>query len=82
MPEKIKCPACDSEISSDGGELHKRSKFLAEAQEVMELLPKLKEKIDSLETQLEEARKKRNVAVQQKEPKPKPAEGEWFEPES
>lgn len=50
-PEKIICPACESEISTDGRTLHKRSARLTDLEETQALVPKLKEKLDAAEAQ-------------------------------
>ena len=45
----ITCPACSSQLSVDGGTLHKRSPRLRELEEMAALIPKLKGRLDELE---------------------------------
>src|SRR5215470_4399056 len=54
---KIHCPACRSEISSDGATLHARSKNLEDLQETAADSEKLAKAFEGLEEKLEATRK-------------------------
>lgn len=54
---RIHCPACKSEISSDGATLHARSKNLEDLLETEADVEKLEKAVEGLEQKLEAARK-------------------------
>ena len=54
---RIRCPACKSEISSDGSTLHALSKYLEELIETAGDVEKLEKVIAAYEEKLEAARK-------------------------
>ncbi len=56
QPGKITCPACRSEITSDGGKLFAKSKTLAELEEAAEVSVKIGPEIDRLEKELTDAK--------------------------
>src|SRR5256885_15041184 len=64
---RLTCPACKSEISSDGRTLYGRSKYLDELIETYGDVPKLEKLIEVLEEKLHsaklEAEKRKAVAV-------------------
>lgn len=51
-PVRIHCPACKSEISSDGATLHARSKNLDDLIETDAVVPELEKEIERLEAKL------------------------------
>lgn len=54
---RIHCPACGSEVSSDGGTLYAKGKHLAELEETGADVEKLEKAVEGLEQKLEAARK-------------------------
>ncbi len=56
QPGKIICPACRSEIASDGGKLFAKSKTLADLEEAAEVSAKIGPEIDRLEKELTDAK--------------------------
>src|SRR5262249_55938887 len=72
-PARIHCPACKSEISSDGAALHSRSKYLEDLLERDADVAKLEKVVEGLEAkltaakkELEAEREKKVVAAQTK----------------
>jgi hypothetical protein len=61
--DRIQCPACESEISSDGKTLAKRSEKLADLLKLEKSVPELETELARLEKEIEEEKKKR-VPVQ------------------
>ncbi len=56
QPGKIICPACRSEVASDGGKLFAKSKTLADLEEAAEVSAKIGPEIDRLEKELTDAK--------------------------
>ena len=54
---RISCPACRSDVSSDGATLHARSKYLDGLLETEADVEKLEKVVEGLEQKLETARK-------------------------
>jgi primase-polymerase (primpol)-like protein len=68
---RISCPACRSDVSSNGATLHTRSKYLEDLLETEADVEKLEKVVEGLEQKLEAARKelaaeKVKTAVQSK----------------
>lgn len=55
QPGKIICPACRSEIASDGGKLFAKSKTLADLEEAAEVSAKIGPEIDRLEKEVKDS---------------------------
>ena len=77
---KVKCPACQSEISGDGSTLHSMSKYLEDLIEDAGGVEPLGKLIESLEAQLAEKKKEKQelqetIAKLQAEVKSKHGEG-------
>ena len=72
-PARVRCPACQSEISGDGSTLHARSKWLEDLIEEAGSVPELEKALEQLEAKYqaakegeEKAKEKAAVAAQTK----------------
>jgi predicted RNase H-like nuclease (RuvC/YqgF family) len=75
----VQCPACESEISPDGKQLHKRSERLIELVKLEKTVPELEKELERLEKEIKE---KKNDAVQLESKAKTQGDGEprksWF----
>ena len=81
-PGKIVCPACKSEISSDGATLHTLSKYLEELIETAGDVEKLEKAIEEMETKLSAARAESQKLKQEAQSKPEATKNETVGPEA
>lgn len=73
MTDTFQCPACGSEIATDGRALHKRSPKLEDLEKTAALVPKLEQAVKELEAESEQPRAQPQVRSPFRSPSRAPA---------